>query len=141
MTASAAPTTSAVRRLSVTRRPGCTCDVIVGASLGRLDRLDPRAYLPVLDRTYVRFDGDREGRVVTKVYEELVTVERDAGMPSAFVWRGRRYDVRDVIGRWRIEGRWWEDGRDREYWRGGGEGGGGGGVYEDRPGGGGGLGG
>jgi hypothetical protein len=22
-----------------------------------------------------------------------------------------------VIGRWRIEGRWWEDGRDREYWR------------------------
>jgi hypothetical protein len=22
-----------------------------------------------------------------------------------------------VIGRWRIEGRWWEDGREREYWR------------------------
>jgi len=22
-----------------------------------------------------------------------------------------------VIGRWRIEGRWWSDGRDREYWR------------------------
>ena len=32
-------------------------------------------------------------------------------------WRGRRYHVIDVIGRWRIEGRWWEDGRDREYWR------------------------
>ena len=44
-------------------------------------------------------------------------VERNAGMPAAFVWRGRRYEVRDVIGRWRIEGRWWEDGRDREYWR------------------------
>ena len=40
-----------------------------------------------------------------------------AGMPSAFTWRGRRYEVRDVIGRWRIEGRWWEEGRDREYWR------------------------
>ena len=31
--------------------------------------------------------------------------------------RGRRYEVADVIGRWRIEGRWWADGRDREYWR------------------------
>ena len=38
-------------------------------------------------------------------------------MPSAFEWRGARYDVVDVIGRWRIEGRWWDDGRDREYWR------------------------
>ena len=38
-------------------------------------------------------------------------------MPSAFEWRGTRYEVRDVIGRWRIEGRWWADGRDREYWR------------------------
>ena len=34
-----------------------------------------------------------------------------------FEWRGRRYDVVDVIGKWRIEGRWWDDGRDREYWR------------------------
>ena len=25
--------------------------------------------------------------------------------------------VADVIGKWRIEGRWWSDGRDREYWR------------------------
>ena len=54
---------------------------------------------------------------MTKLYEEMVAVEREAGMPSAFLWRGRRYEVRDVIGRWRIEGRWWEDGRDREYWR------------------------
>src|ERR1700750_2471067 len=56
-------------------------------------------------------------------------------MPSAFVWRGRRYEVRDVIGRWRIEGRWWEDGREREYWRGGGRGGGVGVPFEDRRGG------
>jgi Family of unknown function (DUF6504) len=56
---------------------------------------------------------------VSKRYDEEVEVrvERDAGMPSAFVWRGRRYEVADVIGRWRIEGRWWADGRDREYWR------------------------
>ena len=71
------------------------------------------------------FDSDLEGVVVrggaqmSKRYDEAVEVrvERDAGMPSAFVWRGRRYEVADVIGRWRIEGRWWADGRDREYWR------------------------
>src|SRR5919198_1367909 len=56
---------------------------------------------------------------MAKRFDELieVRVERDAGMPSAFVWRGRRYEIADVIGRWRIEGRWWADGRDREYWR------------------------
>jgi hypothetical protein len=70
-------------------------------------------------RTYVRFPflAEKWVRPVSKLYEDLVTVEREAGMPAAFSWRGRRYEVRDVIGRWRIEGRWWEDGRDREYWR------------------------
>ena len=52
---------------------------------------------------------------MTKRFDEEVRVERDGGMPSGFEWRGRRYRVVDVIGRWRIEGRWWEDGRDREY--------------------------
>ena len=59
----------------------------------------------------------REALAVTKRFDEEVQVERDGGMPSGFEWRGRRYRVVDVIGRWRIEGRWWEDGRDREYWR------------------------
>jgi len=54
---------------------------------------------------------------VTKRFDEEIRVERDTGMPSAFEWRGRRYEVADVIGRWKIEGRWWSDGRDREYWR------------------------
>src|SRR4029453_2182452 len=57
------------------------------------------------------------GRRMTKRFDEEVRVERDAGMPSVFEWRGKRYQVVDVIGRWRIEGRWWSDGRDREYWR------------------------
>ncbi len=57
------------------------------------------------------------GAQVTKRFDEEVRVERDAGMPAVFEWRGRRYQVVDVIGRWRIEGRWWADGRDREYWR------------------------
>jgi hypothetical protein len=65
-----------------------------------------------------RVTAHRElGRRMTKRFDEEVRVERDAGMPSGFEWRGRRYRVVDVIGRWRIEGRWWEDGRDREYWR------------------------
>ena len=54
---------------------------------------------------------------MTKRFDEEVRVERDAGLPAAFEWRGRRYEVADLIGKWRIEGRWWSDGRDREYWR------------------------
>ena len=45
-------------------------------------------------------------------------VERDAGMPGRsrrVAWPPLRRA--DVIGQWRIEGRWWSDGRDREYWR------------------------
>jgi hypothetical protein len=63
---------------------------------------------------------DRSGGgagAVTKRFDEEILVDRDAGMPAGFEWRGRRYQVVDVIGRWRIEGRWWDDGRDREYWR------------------------
>jgi len=56
----------------------------------------------------------------------LRETEEEAGVDGALVgpvgalefeWRGRRYQVVDVSGRWRIEGRWWSDGRDREYWR------------------------
>jgi hypothetical protein len=67
------------------------------------------------------FDSEGVRREVrpgmTKRFDEEVRVERDAGLPTAFEWRGRRYEVADVIGKWRIEGRWWSDGRDREYWR------------------------
>ena len=56
---------------------------------------------------------------MTKRFDEEIRVERDAWMPARFEWRGRHYDVVDVIGKWRIEGRWWDDGRDRETggWR------------------------
>ena len=62
-------------------------------------------------------NDDWPGNQMTKRFDEEVLVERDAGMPAAFEWRGRRYEVADVIGKWRIEGQWWSDGRDREYWR------------------------
>ena len=67
----------------------------------------------VLLQSYVR----ARYPVIYVVSPEEVRVERDGGLPSAFELRGKRYEVRDVIGKWRIEGRWWADGRDREYWR------------------------
>jgi len=63
------------------------------------------------------YHGAEQVIVMTKRFDEEIRVERDTGIPSAFEWRGRRYEVADVIGKWRIEGRWWSDGRDREYWR------------------------
>jgi hypothetical protein len=54
---------------------------------------------------------------MAKRYDDDVQVQEDAGMPAAFAWRGKTYKVIDVIGRWVIEGRWWADGREREYWR------------------------
>jgi hypothetical protein len=72
-----------------------------------------------IEHTFEFAAGESMRGVMSKRYDERVQVrvERDAGMPCAFVWRGKRYEVADVIGRWRIEGRWWADGRDREYWR------------------------
>src|SRR5512134_4155613 len=80
-----------------------------------------RTFMPPA-RTHVRFVGSPRPDAMrpvtmTKRFDEEISVERDTGMPSAFEWRGRRYEVADVIGRWKIEGRWWSDGRDREYWR------------------------
>src|SRR5947207_2303435 len=52
---------------------------------------------------------------MAKRYDEEVAVDYDGGIPASFVWRERRYVVTDVIGKWRIEGRWWDDGRGREH--------------------------
>jgi hypothetical protein len=78
--------------------------------------------LPPLEQVFGRWFVRRGSlgmglTTMVKRYDEEVRVERDAGMPSVFEWRGRRYQVVDVIGKWKIEGRWWEDGREREYWR------------------------
>jgi hypothetical protein len=80
-----------------------------------LTDLTGRAYIHLpLEHT---FESDEAATMTKRFDDEQIRVERDAGMPSVFEWRGRRYEVLDVIGRWRIEGRWWADGRDREYWR------------------------
>ena len=53
-------------------------------------------------------------------YEEPIEVRAGAGgadpapdpTPSAFLWRGRLYVVRDVIGHWRERRAWWRDALD-----------------------------
>jgi hypothetical protein len=47
------------------------------------------------------------GTVVTKRYAEPVEVEAPEGSIEAFWWRGKRYQVREIICRWRERGEWW----------------------------------
>ncbi len=51
---------------------------------------------------------------MTKRYrEELESVRCERGVPVAFRWRGRTYEVRRVLGHWREDPGWWRrsDGR------------------------------
>lgn len=45
---------------------------------------------------------------MTKRYAEPVEVEAPEGTIEAFWWRGKRYQVRQVICRWRETGDWWK---------------------------------
>jgi Family of unknown function (DUF6504) len=60
-------------------------------------------------------DEGRDGRVVDGlVVDDRVVDGLDAQgpSPSAFLWRGRLYIVRDVIGHWRERRAWWRDALD-----------------------------
>ncbi len=37
--------------------------------------------------------------------------------PNAFTWRGRRYEVVDTGGAWRLMGRWWKGDGERRFVR------------------------
>jgi hypothetical protein len=58
---------------------------------------------------------------VTKRYDEPieVAIAKGDGIPVAFVWRRRRYDVDLRFSTWREAGEWWDRERahDREYHR------------------------
>lgn len=53
-------------------------------------------------------------------YQEFIEVREGSGgshdvqdpSPSAFLWRGRLYVVRDVIGHWRERRAWWREALD-----------------------------
>ena len=42
-------------------------------------------------------------------YEEPIEVRAGVGRPQAFVWRGRHYAVRRVLGHWQERRAWWRD--------------------------------
>ena len=44
---------------------------------------------------------------MAKRYQEQVEVEAPDGQIEAFWWRGRRYGVKQILGRWRETGEWW----------------------------------
>ena len=54
---------------------------------------------------------------MSKRYEEPIDVEATDGSVEAFSWRGKRYKVRRVLGRWREAGGWWhaDDDADRPW--------------------------
>lgn len=72
---------------------------------------------------------------MTKRYDDVIEVTsepEDPGAPLAFVWRGRRYAIDQLLGSWREAGEWWSarrgptnsdrngsvpTARDREYFR------------------------
>jgi hypothetical protein len=49
---------------------------------------------------------------MTRRYADPVDVRREDDAPSAFVWRGRLYSVRAVLGHWMEAGGWWAASRD-----------------------------
>src|SRR5207302_11328781 len=72
----------------------------------------------------------RRGPVVMRRYADPVEVrtltEEEASAPAAFLWRGRLYVVRDVLGHWRERRSWWSSPAARMVHGEGGEGGEGG---------------
>ena len=47
---------------------------------------------------------------MSRVYREPVEVQaREEGRPARFVWRGRLYTVRSVIGHWVVNREWWRE--------------------------------
>jgi hypothetical protein len=54
---------------------------------------------------------------MSKRYREPIDVEATDGSVETFSWRGKRYRVRRVLGRWREAGGWWsaENDADRPW--------------------------
>jgi Domain of unknown function (DUF6504) len=64
----------------------------------------------------------RAERELTKRYDEPIEVTHDGiapAAPIAFAWRGRHYEVDQLLSSWREAGEWWDRSRahDREYHR------------------------
>ncbi len=53
---------------------------------------------------------------MSKRYTDPIDVEAPKGSVEAFWWRGKRYQVRRVLTRWRESGGWWEKGAEEKPW-------------------------
>src|SRR3954462_7280323 len=55
--------------------------------------------------------SDKRGQLVMRTYADPVEVRtgtgEDTDTPAVFLWRGRLYVVRDVLGHWRERRSWW----------------------------------
>jgi hypothetical protein len=64
---------------------------------------------------------------MTRLHADVVEVRTRAEpagpVPEQFLWRGRRYVVREVLARWTASGAWWTgspqelDDRETQWWR------------------------
>lgn len=63
---------------------------------------------------------------MSRTYAEPAEVRRVDESPAEFIWRGRLYRVRAVLGHWKEAARWWQaaargpevaGGEDFEFWR------------------------
>jgi hypothetical protein len=97
-----------------------------------------RCFDPIVHRATDSGDGERERRSrAVRLYDDPVEVRKgpadwlaeDVGEgPEQFLWRGRLWQVREVIAHWMETGAWWvrrpedapgrsELSREREVWR------------------------
>jgi hypothetical protein len=57
------------------------------------------------------FEREAEGRPMVRRYDEVIEVrETSTSGPAVFLWRGRIYAVRSVLGHWRERRAWWLEG-------------------------------
>ena len=68
--------------------------------------IEVRARAGELSRSGCRSGGDRRRRVVRRAGDDGEQV------PTAFLWRGRLYVVRDVLGHWSQRRPWWREALD-----------------------------
>jgi hypothetical protein len=52
-------------------------------------------------------DGEGEGDVMSRRHADPVQVRRRDDAPEQFLWRGRLYQVREVLEHWIEAGAWW----------------------------------
>jgi Family of unknown function (DUF6504) len=69
----------------------------------------PGCSLDVFEQMFEQ--GDRRGELMVRRYDEVIEVrETPTSGPSLFLWRGRVYSVRSVLGHWRERRAWWLEG-------------------------------